>query len=135
MNIGLFAPAAEIIKTVGNVATDLFTTDKERIALGNEAYRDETARLGGQIEINKIEASNKETWRPFIGRVCGWGLAYNFIFQPLLVWAWHTAQAFGLISIGVMPPPPLDSEPLWALTSGMLGLSAWRTIDKVKGAG
>lgn len=131
MNPFLIGP---IIETVGKVADDLITSDEERAKAELDAYVAETDRLGGQIEINKIEASNKETWRPFIGRVCGWGLAYNFIGQPLMVWAWHMSQAAGWISIGLMPPPALDAEPLWALISGMLGLSAWRTIDKVKGA-
>ena len=52
-----------------------------------------TAHIGlltGQMDINKIEASSKSMfvagWRPFVGWVCGFGVAWNFVIQPLLSW-------------------------------------------------
>ncbi len=44
--------------------------------------------LTGQMEVNKIEASSKNVfvagWRPFVGWVCGLGLAYASIIEPLM---------------------------------------------------
>src|SRR5210317_870353 len=44
-----------------------------------------------QAEINKIEASHRTLfvagWRPFIGWVCGIGLANTFLINPYLQWA------------------------------------------------
>ena len=40
-----------------------------------------------QSEINKAEAGSSKLfvagWRPFIGWVCGFGLFYHFLFQPI----------------------------------------------------
>lgn len=133
MNPLLTAGIGGIIDTVGKIASDLVTTDKERIQLEIDGYRAETERLDGQIETNKIEAANNSTWRPFIGKICGWGLAYNFIAQPLLVWVWSALQASGVISIGLMAPPTLEVEALMVLVTGMLGLGTARTVEKIKG--
>src|SRR5579872_3587233 len=49
----------------------------------------------GQIATNTAEAANANLfvagWRPFIGWVCGSGLAFQFIAQPLLTWTTHVA--------------------------------------------
>ena len=64
-------------------------------------------------------------WRPFIGWVCGSGLVYSFIAQPLLAWA---------SGIWVFPAPPvLDLSTLLTVLGGMLGLSSLRTVEKING--
>lgn len=78
----------------------------------------------GQIETNKVEAANPSVftsgWRPFIGWVCGCGLAYQFLVYPVLVaYVPKVAQ--------------LDMGTLLTLLVGMLGLGAYRTTEKVKG--
>ena len=127
-----FNPIGAIVQTVGSVITDLHTTDKERLQLDNDAYRLETERIDGQIRVNVEEAKNNSTWRPYIGKVCGHALAYNFIAQPLIVWVWHICQALGWISVGLVEPPPLQTEALMVIVTGMLGLGAARTVEKIK---
>ena len=43
-----------------------------------------------QAEINKLEAQHRSIfvagWRPFIGWICGFALAYNFIIRDLFIW-------------------------------------------------
>ena len=133
MNPLITAGIGGIIETVGKIADDLVTSDQERGELEISAYKAETERLDGQVEINKIEAANNSTWRPFIGKICGWGLAYNFIAQPLMVWCWSALQAAGVISIGLMAPPTLEVDALMVLVTGMLGLGTARTLEKIKG--
>lgn len=89
-----------------------------------------TRLLNGQIEVNKAEASSgnmfASSWRPLIGYVCGFSLAYNFLLYPLLTW----------ISAMYMPElkvPPLLDNNLMELVIGMLGLGGLRTFEKIKG--
>ena len=77
-----------------------------------------------QGEINKIEAQHRTIfvagWRPFIGWVCGFALAYNFVLRDLLVW-WVGPET---------APPALQMEHLITVLIGMLGLGGMRTFEK-----
>lgn len=126
-----------IIETVGHVADDLFTSDEERAKAELESYRAESERMSGQVEINKIEAANSNLfvsgWRPAVGWVGVLAMAYQFVLYPFLVWGWHGMQAAGWISIGLTEPPMLDTDALWVILSGILGLGVYRTAEKIKG--
>jgi hypothetical protein len=82
-----------------------------------------------QAEINKVEAAAPDAfrggWRPAAGWVCVTGLFYQFLFQPLAAWS-------GSIQ-GWPAPPVLDLGDLYALLFGMLGLGAYRSVERVKG--
>jgi|TARA_R110000823_G_scaffold231180_1_gene357911 hypothetical protein len=88
----------------------------------------EVQLLVGQMSINKVEAASKSLfvsgWRPFVGWVCGFGIAWNFILQPLISWI-----AF-LFDVDLKGAPQLDISDLMTLLLGMLGLAAQRTYEK-----
>ena len=79
-----------------------------------------------QAEINKVEAQHRTIfvagWRPFIGWVCGFALAYNFVLRDLLIWYFGENTA----------PPALQMEHLMTVLVGMLGLGGMRTFEKLK---
>lgn len=83
-----------------------------------------------QIDVNKTEAGNANWlvsgWRPFIGWVCGFGLAYQFLFRPL---------AIGLTTAASHPVdfPTLDMGTLMTLLGGLLGFGVMRTAEKIQG--
>jgi hypothetical protein len=52
---------------------------------------------------------------------------------PMLVWGWSLMQAKGWVSTELKPPPMLDTDALWVILSGMLGIAGMRTAEKVKG--
>ena len=72
-----------IIESVGKVASDLITTDKERIELELEGKRLDQATDLEQMEVNKTEAQNQNLfvagWRPAIGWVGAAAMAYQFL--------------------------------------------------------
>ena len=76
-----------------------------------------------QTEINKIESASddkfKGYWRPALGWVCVAGFSYQLLARPFLLGAGYDF-------------PALDMETLSALTFGMLGLGAMRTVEKLK---
>lgn len=77
-----------------------------------------------QAQINEQEAKHRTIfvagWRPFIGWVCGFALAYNFVLRDLLVWYVGAESA----------PPALQMEHLMTVLIGMLGLGGMRTFEK-----
>lgn len=89
----------------------------------------ELAQIAGQLKINEVEAANPNVfvsgWRPFVGWVCGFGLVYSFIGQPLLAW--------GSLNWNFAIPPVLDLGTLLTILGGMLGLGGLRTVEKMNG--
>ena len=78
-----------------------------------------------QVELNKIEAGHRTIfvagWRPFIGWICGLGLAYAFLIHPTID-LWYK---------GDMPALPTDI--MLELVIAMLGLAGLRSAEKVMG--
>lgn len=126
-----------VIESVGKVASDLITTDKERMQFELENRKLDQAIDLAQMEVNKVEAAHSNLfvagWRPAIGWIGATAMAYQFVLYPLLVWAWTWAQAEGYVSAVVKPPPMLDTEALWVILSGMLGIAGMRSFEKTKG--
>jgi hypothetical protein len=133
-----------IVETVGKLADDLFTSDKERLdaeielrRVGIEAAKIDAGLLSGQQDINKVEAAHASVfvagWRPAVGWVSVAALGYQFILYPLLTWAWAWMQSAGWVDPALRPPPLLDVEALLVLLTGMLGIAGARTFEKVKG--
>lgn len=87
-----------------------------------------------QLEVNKAEAANASIfvagWRPFIGWVCGFAVAYNFILLPL---GGFIAAFFGEQYVTMILNAPKLDENLWVLLGSMLGIGGLRTIEKLKG--
>ncbi len=89
-----------------------------------------TSLVQGQLAINQKEAEHGSIfvagWRPFIGWVCGTALAYNFIVQPLLLYAaWVIPEGAVLADA-----PQLETGELMTVLLGMLGLGGLRTYEK-----
>ena len=133
-----------IVQAIGQIADDLVTTDKERLdaelelrRLGLEGAKIEADLVQGQLEVNRAEAASSSLfvagWRPAIGWIGAVALGYQFLLYPLLVWAWALLQARSLVPGNLQPPPMLDTDALWVVLSGMLGIAGLRSVEKVKG--
>ena len=137
---------SDIIKGVGNIADELFTSDEERLKIVLQEKTIEANLIQGQLAVNAKEASHTSVfvagWRPFIGWIGGLALAYQFILYPLLVWIWSLGQAQGWIPCHTDPnlvsavctfttPPVLDSGALFAMLTGLLGIGGMRSFDKL----
>jgi hypothetical protein len=105
-----------------------FVEDKDqKNALAHEiatlAQKEAHKNAALQLEVNRVEAAHKSLfvagWRPFIGWCCGLGLLYSVLLSPLLdIW---------------FEMPVIDSSILMPTMTGMLGLGALRSYEKVKG--
>jgi hypothetical protein len=128
---------SSIIDSVGKVAGDLITTDKEKMQLEIENRKLDQAIDIAQIQVNKEEAKSSSLfvsgWRPAVGWIGAAALAYQFLLYPILGWAWKWLQAMGYVPAEMSPPPLLDAEQLWVMLSGILGIAGMRTFEKQKG--
>lgn len=126
-----------VIESVGKVAGDLITTDKERMQLELEGRKIDQATDLAQIEVNKVEAASSSVfvtgWRPAIGWIGAAAMAYQFLVYPLALWAWTYLQGIGWIPKELEPPPVLPSDQLWVILSGILGIAGMRSFEKSKG--
>jgi hypothetical protein len=119
-----------LFKVIDKITPDPQAKAQMQLELLRLQQSGELAQMTGQMEINKVEAASPDLfrggWRPFIGWICGVGLAYQFLLRPLLGW---------VASIKGWPAPaPLEMDTLLTLLLGMLGLGAYRTAEKLKNA-
>jgi len=117
--------AVSAVQGVANVVDQFVETDDEkRAAEILKAKMVANANLV-QVEVNKIEAAHRSIWvagwRPGVGWICVIGLSFPFVLNPILQW---TTGQLG-------PQLPLDH--LMNLVYALLGLGAYRTVEKIKG--
>ena len=90
----------------------------------------ELAEMTGQMDINKVEASNPSLFvsgaRPFILWICGFGFGLQFIVYPILTWV---LAIYGKN----VTLPLLDTGTLLTLLGGLLGLGTLRTVERLNG--
>ena len=137
----------KIVKDVGDVADDLFTSDEERLKIALEEKQIDASLQQGQMAVNTQESRHGSVfvagWRPFIGWVGGIALAYQFVLYPLLAWILALFQAYGWLPCYIdpaqitggctfIPPAVFDTGPLFAIVTGMLGIGGMRSYDKLK---
>lgn len=126
-----------VIESVGKIASDLITTDKERLEMAlREKELDQRLDIA-QIEVNKTEAQHNSIfvagWRPAIGWIGAAAMAYQFLLYPMMLWGWTWMQGTGWIPANLQPPPVLDADQLWVILSGILGIAGMRSFEKTKG--
>lgn len=126
-----------IIDSVGKVAGDLITTEKERRQLDLEEKKIDQATDLAQIEVNKVEAASSSVfvagWRPAIGWIGAAAMTYQFLLYPMLLWVWTYLQGTGWVPKELTPPPVIDADQLWVILSGILGIAGMRSFEKSKG--
>ena len=90
----------------------------------------ELATMVAQTDINKVEAASSSLfvagWRPFVGWVGGFGLAYAAIIEPFMRFVATMSGYTGSF-------PAIDTTITMQILFGLLGLGAMRSYDKVKG--
>lgn len=127
-------PISALLSIGNTIITKLFPDPAQaaqaQLALLKMQQDGELAAISGQMEINKVEAGSSSVfvagWRPFAGWVCGLGLAYVSILEPILR---LTATLVGYTG----EFPVIDTTLTMQVLLGMLGMGGLRTLDKIKG--
>ena len=120
----------EAVQGIGNVIDQFVETDDEKRLAKQIREKMLMQPNLAQIEINKIEAAHRNVfvagWRPFIGWVCGFALAWHFILFDIVSWA--TLVWYPDIEL----PQLAGTETLVTVLLAMLGLGGLRTFEKIK---
>jgi hypothetical protein len=123
---------------IGQTAIDIRTaiTGEEPIdaaaaaELAVKAQQIQADVLLAQAKINEAEARSASVfvagWRPALGWICATGIGIEFIVRPLADWI---AALCGT----TVATPTLDVGQLIALVVSMLGIAAYRTVEKANG--
>lgn len=124
-----FPLIGDLIKTVGGLIDDLHTSGEEKNTHVIEKLKLVQQQLLGQQAITEAEAKHPSVFvagaRPFIIWVSGFGIAYQFILYPLLLWIWAIAG-----QDMASAPPPIDATTLMTMVLSMLGVGTMRSFDK-----
>lgn len=132
------------VEGIANVINQFVETDDEKRAAELLIAKIAQKPALAQIELNKIEASHRSIfvagWRPFIGWVCGSGLAIYFIPQYVMAAYVWTISCFIAMDIAasegiavILPAYPASPDALMELVIALLGLGALRTAEKFMG--
>jgi hypothetical protein len=122
--------ANPITSLIDRLVPDKAANDAAKATLAQMSLTGELQATAGQIQVNLVEAGSKSVfvsgWRPFVGWVCGSGLAIQFVVAPLATWI---AALLG----HPITFPSLDMGTLLSCLGGMLGLGLTRTVEKITG--
>ncbi len=110
------------IDAVGNTLDKLFTSKEEKENAKAVMAKIKMKPQILQAEINKMEAQHRSIFvagaRPFILWICGFGLSFAFVINPLIQWFTNK------------PGPTLPLDTIMELILCILGLGGLRTFEK-----
>ena len=118
------------LKTISKVIDDLHTSDEEKLDKKILMQRIQQKLAEKQLDVNAKEAGHRSIfvsgWRPFIGWCGGFALAFEFILSPGIEW-YSKFAGLNLLA------PEIQTGPLLAIVTSMLGVASLRSFEKAKG--
>ena len=122
---------ADSIVGVAGKVLDKFVEDKDLKTKLNAELKQQMISLDlAQAQANIEQAKHPSIFvsgsRPAIMWICAFGLGWQFVFQPVFVWAIAISGADIII-------PVIPTEGLMTLTLSLLGLGGMRSAEKFKG--
>jgi hypothetical protein len=127
---GLLGGQGGALKTISKVVDELHTSEDEKLDKKILMQRIQQKLAEKQLDVNAKEASHRSIfvagWRPAIGW-CGAGaLFFEFILSPCIEWY----AKFAGMNISA---PDIETGPLLAIVTSMLGVASLRSYEKSKG--
>jgi hypothetical protein len=113
---------------VKRIWPDATEVEKAKLAQLTQEMQNAFLLQVGQMDVNKLEAQHASVfvsgWRPFVGWVCGAGLAYAALIEP-------TAQFVAVVMWGYTGTfPALNTDITLQILLGLLGLAGMRSFEK-----
>ena len=127
---GLLGGKGGALKQITNVIDELHTSEEEKLDKKILMQRIQQKLAEKQLDVNAKDATHRSVfvagWRPAIGW-CGAGaLFFEFILSPCIEWY---AKFSGLD----LTAPEIQTGPLLAIVTSMLGVAGMRSFEKAKG--
>lgn len=123
---GLLGGVGKLAKDIREAITGDLPAEKQA-EITQKLMELENSAMAAQTAINLEEAKSENLfvsgWRPFVGWICGFALAYAAILEPFMSWV---ATVYGYTG----KFPVLNTEITMQVLIGLLGLGAYRSYDK-----
>ena len=127
---GLLGGKNGALKQISGVIDDLHTSEEEKLDKKILMQRIQQKLAEKQLDINAKEASHRSVfvsgWRPAIGWTGAFALMFEFILSPCIEWY---SKFAGLN----LTAPEIQTGPLLAIVTSMLGVAGMRSFEKAKG--
>ena len=118
------------LATISKVVDELHTSEEEKLDKKILMQRLQQKLAEKQLDVNAKEASHRSVfvagWRPAIGWGGALALFFAFILSPCIEWY---AKFSGMDIV----PPAIETGPLLAIVTSMLGVAGMRSFEKAKG--
>ena len=118
------------LKQVASVIDSIHTSEEEKLDKKILMQRIQQKLAEKQLDVNAKEAGHRSVfvsgWRPFIGWIGGSALMFEFILSPCIEWY---SKFAGLN----LTAPEIQTGPLLAIVTSMLGVASLRSFEKSKG--
>ena len=118
------------LATISKVVDELHTSEEEKLDKKILMQRLQQKLAEKQLDVNAKEASHRSVfvagWRPTIGWCGALALFFAFILSPCIDWY---AKFSGMDIV----PPAIETGPLLAIVTSMLGVAGMRSFEKAKG--
>ena len=118
------------LATISKVVDELHTSEEEKLDKKILMQRLQQKLAEKQLDVNAKEASHRSVfvagWRPAIGWCGERALFFAFILSPCIEWY---AKFSGMDIV----PPAIETGPLLAIVTSMLGVAGMRSFEKAKG--
>jgi hypothetical protein len=119
-----------ILETGLKVIDELYDSPEEKREAELTLEKIEAKLKEKQINVNIAEAKHKNIfvsgWRPAIGWVGAFALMFEFILSPAIEW-------YSKFSGLNLTAPEIQTGPLLAIVTSMLGVASLRSFEKSKG--
>ena len=127
---GLLGGKDGALKQVASVIDSIHTSEEEKLDKKILMQRIQQKLAEKQLDVNAKEATHRSVfvagWRPFIGWIGGLALLFSFILSPCIEWY---AKFAGIDIV----PPAIETGPLLAIVTSMLGVAGMRSFEKARG--
>ena len=118
------------LETISKVVDELHTSEEEKLDKKILMQRLQQKLAEKQLDVNAKQASHRSVfvagWRPAIGWCGAMALFFAFILSPCIEWY---AKFSGIDIV----PPAIETGPLLAIVTSMLGVAGMRSFEKAKG--
>ena len=118
------------LATISKVVDELHTSEEEKLDKKILMQRLQQKLAEKQLDVNAKEASHRSVfvagWRPAIGWCGALALFFAFILSPCIEWY---AKFSGMDIV----PPAIETGPLLAIVTSLLGVAGMRSYEKAKG--
>lgn len=126
----ILSGAGSFAKDIRSAVTGEISPEK-KAELALKSSEIEAKVLEAQARINEAEAKSASLfvagWRPAVGWICTFGLAYAVILKPIIEFIARLLGYTGSF-------PAIEGDVLTTTLWGMLGLGLFRTAEKITGA-